>query len=117
MNILSTYPRVLLIAGLALMLVGALDPLEGSLIILPGSAVATLGAFLARGHRRVMQAWAFLLIAVGVGLLFFLSSLGGVGGASGRSMWWTLVLLPYPIGWVLGLTATILMLRRPRAAA
>ena len=30
------WPRVLMIAGLAGMLIGAIDPLEGSLIILPG---------------------------------------------------------------------------------
>lgn len=113
-----TRPRTLLIAGLVLMVAGALDPMEGSGIILLGSAVATLGAFLGRGHRRVMLASAFLMIAIGVGLLFGISALGGIGGNSGRSIWWAVTFLPYPIGWVLGLTATGLMLRRrPEPAA
>jgi hypothetical protein len=59
-----------------------------------------------------MQAWAFVLVAIGVGLMFGMSAMGGIGGHTGRSMWWALALLPYPIGWVLGLTAVTMMLRR-----
>lgn len=111
-------PRTLLITGLVLMVVGAIDPLEGSVVIVLGSAIATLGGVLARGHRRVMLAWAFLLIVIGVGLMFGISALGGFGGTSGRSLWWALILLPYPIGWVLGLVAIAMMLRRrPEAPA
>jgi hypothetical protein len=95
------------------MLAGALDPLEGSVVILAGSAVAALGALLGRGHRRALQAWAFVLIAVGVGSMFGMSALGGVGGTSGHSIWWLLILLPYPIGWLLGLVAVTGMLRKP----
>jgi hypothetical protein len=112
MKTFLTRPRTLLITGLVLMLAGALDPLEGSVVILAGSAAAALGAFLGHGHRRVLQAWAFALIAIGVGLLFGMSALGGVGGNSGRSIWWLLLVLPYPIGWVLGLFAVTAMLRR-----
>ena len=116
MKTFLTRPRTLLIAGLVLMLVGALDPLEGSVIILAGSAVAALGAFLGHGHRRVLQAWAFGLIATGVGLLFGMSALGGVGGNSGYSIWWLLLVLPYPIGWLMGLFAVTGMLRKPADA-
>jgi len=35
---------------------------------------------------------------VGVGALWFLSSLGGIGGKSGHSIWWGLLILPYPTG-------------------
>jgi hypothetical protein len=111
MNILHR-PRLFLVAGLVLMLVGAIDPLEGSVVILLGSAVATLGAYLAHGHRLRMQAWAFALVAAGVGLLFGMSAMGGIGGNTGRSMWWLLAVLPYPVGWVLGLVAVTQMLRR-----
>lgn len=116
MKTLLALSKTLLIAGLVLMVVGAIDPLEGSVLIVLGSAVATAGAFLGHGHRRMMQAGAFLLIAVGVGVMFGLSALGGIGGNSGRSMWWVLTMLPYPIGWVLSLIAIILMLRRRPAA-
>jgi ABC-type multidrug transport system permease subunit len=42
-----------------------------------------------------------LLITVGVIFLFYLSSLGGFGGTSTLSWWWGLLILPYPIGWLL----------------
>jgi len=115
MNSLKTFPtraRLLLIAGLVLMVVGAIDPLEGSILILIGSALAALGGFLAHGHRRVLQAWAFALVAAGVGLMFIISAMGGFGGTTGRPLWWALILLPYPIGWVMGLAGVTMMLRK-----
>lgn len=103
--------RTLVIVGLIAMLAGVLDPLEGSVVILAGIAMATLGAVLCgSAHRRIMYA-ALALAAVGVGLLWALSAVGGFGGNTGRSMWWALVLLPYPIGWVAGLIGTIRVLR------
>ena len=45
----------------------------------------------------------FILIALGVVALWGLSSGGGFGGDSERSMWWGLLVLPYPIGWSLGI--------------
>ena len=45
----------------------------------------------------------FILIALGVGALWGLSELGGFGGTSGRSNWWALLLLPYLIGWPMGI--------------
>ena len=104
------WPRILLIVGLVLMLLGAFDPLEGSLVILPGSAMVALGAFLGRSRHRRLLLWAFILLAVGVGALWAMSALGGLGGKTGRSMWWALVLLPYPIGWIMGLVGAILRL-------
>lgn len=87
------------------MLVGAVDPMEGSLIILPGSAVVALGAFLSRRERGFVKYWFLIvaLIASGVGAMFGLTAWGGVGGNSGHSGWWELLCLPYPIGWVLGI--------------
>jgi hypothetical protein len=90
--------RVVLVIGLAGMLIGAVDPLEGSLLILPGVSLLALGAHLGKSRWRKLLDWSFALAAVGVGALFVLSRLGGFGGNSGRSMWWALVLLPYPVG-------------------
>ena len=47
--------------------------------------------------------WAFLLIAVGVCAMFALSAVGGIGGRSGHSMWWGILILPYPLGWLTAL--------------
>jgi hypothetical protein len=109
--------RLLVIVGLVLMVLGALDPLEGSVVILAGSALVATGAFFGHTRRYGLQVTALALIGVGVAALFGLSALGGVGGSTGRSMWWLLLCLPYPIGWVLGLVGATRKLREPRAAA
>lgn len=87
------------------MLVGALDPLEGSLLILPGSGLVALGTFLSQSERRVVayRVTVFLLIAVGVGSSWWLSSVGGFGGPGERSIWWGLLVLPYLIAWSMGI--------------
>jgi hypothetical protein len=93
------------------MLIGAVDPLEGSLVILPGTGMVALGALLGNSRHRTLLSWSFVMVAVGVGALWGLSALGGFGGSSGRSNWWGLVLLPYPIGWIMGLVGAIRRLR------
>lgn len=109
----------MVIAGLTAMIFGALDPLEGSLVILPGTGLAAFGTRLANSRYRMLLYWAFALVAVGVGALWGLSALGGFGGDSGRSSWWGLVLLPYPVGWAMGLIGAFRQLREGpgRAAA
>ena len=93
--------RFLLIAGFLAMLIGAIDPMEGSLLILPGSVLVALGTILNNHQRSFIfyRLWSFFLITVGVGVLWITSVLGGFGGDSAYSMWWALLLLPYPIGW------------------
>jgi hypothetical protein len=43
----------------------------------------------------------FILIAAGVAAMWGVSTVGGFGGSSGRSMWWGVLLLPYAAGWVM----------------
>jgi hypothetical protein len=99
----TRWSRPLIIIGLVGMVIGALDPLEGSLLILPATGLVALGAWLGGSAERVRLSWAFALVAVGVALLWGMSAMGGLGGDTGRSMWWALLLLPYPIGWLMGL--------------
>jgi hypothetical protein len=89
------------------MVIGAVDPLEGSLVILLGTALATLAAFLANSHYLRLFAGSFGLVAIGVGVMFSLSDFGGIGGNTGRSIWWGLAILPYPIGWAMGLIGAV----------
>jgi hypothetical protein len=100
MKILSA--RILFILGVIAMVIGAIDPLEGSVIILAGSGLVVLGTWLGRQQRGlcVYRTCLFGMIAFGVIALFALSAVGGIGGRTGHSMWWGLLLLPYPIGWV-----------------
>ena len=114
MNARMLWSRILLILGGIAMLLGAVDPLEGSLLILPGSGLVTLGMFLGRRERRtkIYWLWVFILIAVGVGAMFVLSAFGGIGGSSGHSMWWGILILPYPVGWLMALASAISALIR-----
>ncbi|MBI3848873.1 MAG: hypothetical protein HY298_01080 [Verrucomicrobia bacterium] len=114
MNARKLWSRMLIMVGSIAMLVGALDPLEGSLVILPGSGVVTLGTFLSNSGRglRIYWIWIFILIAAGVGAMFVLSACGGIGGRSGHSMWWGLLILPYPIGWIMGMVSLLFGLIR-----
>jgi hypothetical protein len=111
MAVSARLSRILVMSGLILMGMGALDPLEGSVVILAGSMVAAIGAFSGKCRRRKLSLGAVALIAVGVGAMFALSAAGGIGGSSGRSPWWALVVLPYPAGWITGLTAAVLCLK------
>lgn len=125
MNLRMLWSRILKVLGGIAMVAGTLDPLEGSLLLLPGSGLVALGVYLGGKDRRTVLywAWAFVLIAVGVGALFGLSAVGGFGGASGRSMWWGLLLLPYAVGWLMALAGGVVALvrsfraRRQRAHA
>ena len=113
------WSRGLLIAGLVAMVIGTIDPLEGSVVILLGGGLAAAGALLGKSRHRGLLCWAFGLLAAGVVAMIVLSVLGGTGGNTGRSNWWLLVVLPYPIGWLVGLIGAILGLwerRRKRAA-
>jgi len=97
--------RILLGIGAFAMIVGALDPLEGAVVIRAGSGLVVLGTWL--GHQQrglcVYRTCLFGMIAFGVIAMFALSAVGGIGGKAGHSMWWGLLLLPYPVGWILGM--------------
>ena len=101
----SFWSRLLIALGFVGMLGGAIDPMEGSVIILPGSLLVALGTFLGQGERRFIayRISVFVLIAIGVGAMWGLTMVGGFGGDSGRSMWWGTLVLPYLIGWSMGM--------------
>jgi hypothetical protein len=107
-NSRSHLPRILSIVGFIAMLVGAVDPLEGSLAILPGSGLVALGTYLEHRDRRLLmlRVWALILVVIGVGAMWAFSSAGGIGGNTGLSMWWGLLTIPYLVGWSLGIWGT-----------
>jgi len=76
MNPRTLWARILITLGGIAMLLGAVDPLEGSLLILPGSGLIALGTFIGQSQRRVIRywLWVFGLIAVGVAAMFVLSA-------------------------------------------
>lgn len=114
MNARGSWARVLVVVGGIAMLLGAVDPLEGSVVVLVGSALVLLGTFLGQEQRRVLLYWAaaFLLIALGVAAMFALSAAGGIGGTSEHSVWWGVLVLPYPVGWIMGVADLLIRLVR-----
>jgi hypothetical protein len=104
--------HLLVVLGLMAMVLGVFDPLEGSVLILVGSGLVALAALLAKKPQRGLLLGAFALVAIGVGALFGLSALGGVGGHSGHSIWWLLIVLPYPIGWIAAMVGVLWMVGR-----
>ena len=109
MNARMLWSGILKVVGGIAMVLGTLDPLEGSVLILPGSGLVALGMHLGGKDRRTVLywVWVFILIAVGVAALFGLSAVGGIGGKSGHSMWWGMLILPYPLGWVMALAGGV----------
>lgn len=99
---------ILVTVGFVAMLVGAIDPLEGSLLIVPGSGLVALGAFLGNGRTLawIYRLWVFALISFGVAALWLLSMAGGFGEPSGLSIGWAALVLPYLVGWVMGILGT-----------
>lgn len=101
--------RILFISGIVSFFVGTIDPLEGSVLIVLGSFLMALSTHLQLDKQRVGYSVAFASIVVGVLILFYMSSLGGIGGNTGRPMWYMVFLAPYPIGWV---WVIVLLIRR-----
>lgn len=106
--------RFLFIVGIIALLAGVIDPLEGSLAIAGGSGLITLSMYMTRDRNRENYLFAFLLIVFGVFFLFFFSSLGGFGDGAVLSWWWALLILPYPLGWLLAVALLVArILRKP----
>lgn len=93
--------RIVYTIGVVAFLVGVLDPLEGSVVILAGSALITLSTYLSHDRHHKVFLLGFALIVLGVFFLFYFSSLGGFGGDSSLSWWCGLLILFYPAGWIL----------------
>lgn len=90
--------------GHLLALLGAVDPLEGSVAVVAGCLLVALHAWLS-GAARVLVAYragVAVMAAVGVTVLWFISSRGGLGGPEGVPMSWAFLILPYPAALVAG---------------
>ena len=99
-------------AGIAALIIGILDFLEGSVVIAAGSLLITIATYLTHDRHRKLFLFSTILIAIGVSLLFYLSSLGGFGGDSPLSWWYGLFVLPYPIGWLMAIVLLIVRLSK-----
>jgi len=97
---MSKIIRLIFTIGVIATIIGAIDPLEGSLIIVLGSIFISFATFYSHDRHRKVFAISSIMIVLGVSLMFYLSHLGGFGGDSDLSWWWALLIIPYPIGWL-----------------
>jgi hypothetical protein len=114
----NNWIRIISIIGVIALIIGALDPMEGSVVIACGSALVALSTYLTHDRHRKIFLVAFIMILTGVFFLFYLSSLGGIGGTSNHSMWWGILILPYPIGWLISIVVLIIRaVKKPKLQA
>lgn len=97
----QNWKSIILIIGMVTLVIGAIDPLEGSVIIAAGSLLIALSTYLTRHRYWKIFLASLIMIIFGMFFMFYLSNLGGFGGKSELSWWWGILILPYPIGWVM----------------
>jgi drug/metabolite transporter (DMT)-like permease len=112
----TTFTYVLFIIGVVSLCTGALDPMEGSLLIAAGSLLMTVASFLNRDRHRKLFLLFSLLIFFGVFFLFYFSSFGGFGEGA-LSWWWGILVLPYPLAWLASIVLLIVRAFRKPAEA
>lgn len=100
--------RIIYSIGVVALLIGALDPLEGSVVLAVGCALIALSTYLTHDRHWKLFLASMIMIVIGVFFLFYFSSLGGFGGTSTLSWWWGLLILPYPIGWLMAIITLII---------
>ena len=106
------WTRVIYLTGAVALIIGVIDPLEGSVIIAAGSVLITLATYLTHDRHRKLFLLSAILIAIGVTLMFYLSTRGGFGGSSKLTWWWGLLVLPYPVGWIMAIVLLIVRLSK-----
>jgi hypothetical protein len=103
----TNWTRIIYIIGVIALIIGVLDPLEGSVVIAAGSVLIALSTFLLHDRHWKIFLASLLMIGFGIFFLFYFSSLGGFGGKSTLSWWWGILILPYPIGWLISIILLI----------
>ena len=104
--------QIAFLIGIALVLLGTLNPLHGSLLILAGSLILMEVTRRYKDPHAKYYRMAAGAIIFGVAALWILYALG-LASEDAPSPWWWLV-APYPIGWLglLGLFYIRLFVRR-----
>ena len=103
-----SWTRIIYIIGIIALIIGALDPMEGSVVIVAGSAAIAFSTYMSKDKHFSMFLSTTIMIIFGVSSLFYLSALGGFGGTARLSQWWGILILPYPIGWLINIILLII---------
>jgi hypothetical protein len=84
--------------AVALMLIGAIDPMEGSIVIALASVLLGFTAFKLHDRHRFIFMGLSISICLGVICLWWVSALGGF--VPSKEWWWIAAIVPYPAGWL-----------------
>lgn len=105
MSLRTWTTHALELLGCIAFLLGVLDPLEGSPVILGGSVLLVASLWVGGAERAKKMYWTGVCAAISFGVfwMFVMTMAGGIGGTSRHSVWWGVLLLPYPLGWIAGL--------------
>jgi hypothetical protein len=98
--------RFVFISGIVALIIGAIDPMEGSIVIVVGGICLALSTFLMQDRYKKIFLAAGVMILVGVSSLWFVSSLGGFDPK--KEWWWSLLIMPYPLGWLMNIVTLII---------
>ena len=107
----NRWSRGLATVGMVGMIISVLDPLEGAIVAFASATLIALGAQLTHSRFRTPLYWSVGLMGAGIAVMVGFSIAGGVGGETGRPMWWALLMLPYPAGWLLAVIFGVRKLR------
>ncbi len=110
------WTRVIIIIGVIALIIGAIDPMEGSIVIAVGCIFTSLATFLTHDRHHKIFLAAAIMILVGVFSLWYVSSLGGFDPK--REWWWDVLILSYPIGWLISIIILIIRaFKKPKQQA
>jgi hypothetical protein len=101
------WTKVIFIIGAIAIILGIIDPMEGSIVIATGSFFIAFSTFVSRDHYRKIFLVSAIMIIVGVLSMFYVSSLGGFDPK--HAWWWDVLILPYPLGWLISVITLIVM--------
>jgi hypothetical protein len=99
--------RIAFIFGVVSLIIGVIDPLEGSVLVALGSILLSVSTYMQKDPQWKFYLTGSVMIITGVSFLFYFSTLGGFGD-SAISWWWGILILPYPLGWLLSVIMLIL---------
>lgn len=91
--------RIIYIIGVVALIIGALDPMEGSVLIALGALLTTITTFIAKDRHYRFFLVAGIMILFSVAMLWYVSALGGFDPK--KQWWWLIILIPYPVGWLM----------------
>lgn len=97
--------RVVFIIGVAATVIGAIDPMEGSVVIAMASICLALSTYYMRDRYAKIFIVAAIMVVFSVAALWYVSSLGGFDPK--KEWWWTVILIPYPVGWLISIITLI----------